>query len=204
MKKRLSILALLLLIVVGGKHVYGTGMLKRNVADLIKLSELILVGKVVSVTDGLDGNIPYTEVTLQVSNAIWGDAGETYTFRQFGLLKPRDMGNGMTNLNVSPDGWPRFQQGERVMVFLYRAGAITGFRTTVGLFQGKFTIKDGRISNAINNSGLFDNVSVGPRQLSKQEQSMLQTKVGPYNAETFISFVARAVNEQWFNLEGRR
>ncbi len=199
MKKRLSLLALLLLIIAGGKHVYGTSMLKRNVADLIKLSELILVGKVVSVTDGLEGNIPYTEVKLQVSNAVFGDVGETYTFRQFGLLKPRDMGNGMTNLNVSPDGWPRFQQEEEVMVFLYRAGDLTRLRTTVGLFQGKFTIKGGRISNAINNSGLFDRVSVGPRQLSKQEQSILQAKAGPYNAETFISFVARAVNEKWFN-----
>ena len=108
------------------------------------------------------------------------------------------MGNGRINANVSPDGWPKFRQDEQVMVFLYQAARITGLRTTVGLMQGKFSIVDGKISNAINNMGLFDNLSLGPRELSKPEQSLLQNKRGPMDADSFINLITRAVDEGWF------
>ena len=176
----------------------GAGVKKRNLADLVSLSDLILVGDIVRVTDGLDGNIPYTEITLKVSSAIKGEVGGSYTFRQFGLLNPRDMGNGYTNLNVTPDGWPRYSEGQKVMLFLYKAAEITGLRTTVGLFQGKFDIVDGRISNFIDNQGLFENLAVDPRSLTEQDRKLLQVKKGPIREESFTSFVRKAVQQKWF------
>jgi len=61
-----------------------------NIVELLQQSSDIVVGKVSNVTDGIDSRgVPYTEVTLQVSESIRGGISGTYTFRQFGLLAPR-------------------------------------------------------------------------------------------------------------------
>ncbi len=108
------------------------------------------------------------------------------------------MGNGYTNLNVTPDGWARYAEGEEVMLFLYKEAALTGLCTTVGLFQGKFTIVDGQITNGINNQGLFDNVTAPMSQLTEEEGKLLLTTMGGMSASAFISFVRKAVDNGWF------
>ena len=167
-------------------------MLPQNLGDLIKHAKYIVVAKVVSVTDGFGAkNWPYTEVTLDVSETLRGSVSGQYSFRQFGLLEPRDMGNGYTNLNVTLDGWPRYADGEEVMLFLYEEAALTGLRTTVGLFQGKFTIVNGQITNGINNQGLFNNVRAPLSQLSEEEAKLLSTTKGSLPSSAFISLVSK-------------
>jgi hypothetical protein len=84
-------------------------MRESNFVELVGKSELILRGTLKSVTDGIDGRgLPYTEVTMRVAEAIRGQVGGEYTFRQFGLLKPRRMGNGLVNLMVTPSGWTSY------------------------------------------------------------------------------------------------
>jgi hypothetical protein len=177
----------------------ATKVKKRNIADLVALGDQIIVGTVVSVTDGIDAqNVPYTEVTVEVRETHKGTASGTYTFRQWGLIKPRDMGNGMTNLSVTLDGWPTYAQGEGVVLFLYKEAKWTGLRTTVGLFQGKFTIKDGYVSNAIGNEGLFEGVNVAKRNLTEKEKGMVQSKRGKIPEEMFLSFLRKSIEERWF------
>ena len=172
---------------------------RRNIADLVSLGDQIIVGKVTRVTDGLDANsMPFTEVTVHVSETYKGSASGTYTFRQFGLTKPMDMGDGRVNLNVTPDGWPTYSEGEKVVLFLYKAAPQTGLRTTVGLFQGKFTVRDGYVANEINNQGLFDNVNVDRRQLSGKEKEMVQSKAGKIPEEMFYGFLRKSVDQKWF------
>ena len=175
----------------------ATTVLKQDLIDLISLSELILVGDVTNVTDGFQGGAPYTEITMNVSQSIKGNILGTYTFRQFGLTAPREMPDGRTSLGVSPDGWPRFLSGEKVIVFLYQAGSATGFRTTVGLFQGKFDIKDGNVSNGIQNQGLFNKVVVDPKLATDAQTKMLGTEKGAVPADAFLSLVRRAVQDKW-------
>ena len=68
---------------------------ENNIVELVSQSELILRGTVAKVSEGIDERgVLYTEVTLHVANAIRGQVGSDYTFRQFGLLKPRSVGNG--------------------------------------------------------------------------------------------------------------
>lgn len=82
---------------------------ESTIVDLVGKSELILRGTIASVTDGIDANgLPYTQVTVHVADAIRGNVGSEYTFRQFGLLKPRSMGNGLVNLMVTPTGWTTY------------------------------------------------------------------------------------------------
>jgi len=169
-----------------------------NVVDLVAKSELILRGTVTNVTDGIDSRgIPYTEVTMHVAESIRGQVSGDYTFRQFGLLKPRDMGNGMTNLMVVPAGWATYTKGEEAILFLNKKAAWTGLQTTVGLGQGKFKISMAGAVNQSNNAGLFKNVTIDPTLLGTKEQRAMLTQQGPVNANAFVSLVKQAVDGQW-------
>jgi hypothetical protein len=175
----------------------GTSMLHRNVVDLVELSELILVGKITAVDDGFDNGVPYTEITLSVSEAIKGEAEGLYTFRQFGLRAPRERNNGKTNLGLSPQGWPRFAAGDEVVLFLHEKASKTGLRTTVGLLQGTFKQTSGGLVNGIGNQGLFRNLAVKGELLTPAEERMLDMKKGPVRSEAFVPFVRKAVRGKW-------
>jgi len=169
-----------------------------NLVDLVAKSQLILRGTVTDVTDGIDDRgIPYTEVTLHVADALRGQVSGDYTFRQFGLLKPRDMGNGKTNLMVTPAGWATYTKGEEAILFLNKKAAWTGLQTTVGLAQGKFKVSMAGAVNQSNNAGLFKNVEIEPSMLGTKEQRALLTQQGPVNVNAFVSLVKQAVNGQW-------
>jgi len=206
MKQRykLPLVCLLLLCfqLVGVMQVDSAQVVRRNIAELVSMGDQIMVGKVAQVRDGFDANnVPYTEVTVSVEETHKGDAKGTYTFRQFGLTKPRDMGNGYVNLNVTPDGWPTYSQGEKVVLFLWKEAEITGLRTTVGLFQGKFTVEDGYVSNVINNEGLFEGVRVDMNKLTDKEKEMVQMKKGKVPEDLFMSFLRKSVEQKWFPTE---
>jgi hypothetical protein len=175
----------------------ATSMLHRNIVDLIEISELIVTGTVVNISDGFGNGVPYTEVTVEVEESIKGNVPDIYSFRQFGLLEPRSVGNGLRYLGVSPDGWPRFETGEEVLLFLYKEASETGLRTTVGLFQGKFQKVNKQYENGIRNRGLFQDVSVGAGLLTPAEERMLEARGGPVRAATLTSFVRKAVRGRW-------
>jgi len=168
-----------------------------NIVDLIDDSELIISGMVTEVTDGFENGLPYTEVKVQVNEALRGQVGEEYTFRQFGLKEPRRMGNGKIYLGVTPEGWAKYEVGEQAMLFLHKAASVTGLRTTAGLGQGKVVFKSGNAVSQAGNEGLFEGVEVNANLLNDKDQRLLATKRGAVNAEGFKSFVQRAVNGKW-------
>ena len=168
-----------------------------NIVDLIDHSELIVRGSVKKLTDGFENGVPYTEVTLQVAEALRGQFGKEYTFRQFGLIEPRKMENGKINLNVTPEGWAKYKQTENVVLFLHKKASLTGLRTTAGLGQGKITMKGGNVESDLGNAGLFENVDADQRILNDRDKRLLVTKKGAVNSESFMSFVRRAVKNKW-------
>jgi hypothetical protein len=171
---------------------------ESTIVDLVGRSELILRGTVKSVTDGIDPRgFPYTEVTLHVAEAIRGEVGGEYTFRQFGLLKPRSMGNGMVNLMVTPADWTKYAQGEEAILFLNRHAKYTGLQTTVGLGRGKFTVSVAGASNNANNSGLFAHVKVEPNLLAGSDRKIMSTNKGAVDTKAFVSLVRKAVKGRW-------
>lgn len=183
---------------VSGGTAGATSVAHQDLVDLIHLSEIILAGQVTTVSDGFDARgVPYTEVTVAVDETLRGPVGASYTFRQFGLAAPRSLGNGRRYLGVSPDGWPRFKQGEKVVLFLYKKAARTGLRTTVGLLQGKFEERNGHLMNGAENEGLFDKLTVNETLLSPAEAKMLKKARGPVVADTFLSLVRKAVQGRW-------
>ena len=192
------VVALLGLTMAGTLATATTFQREANIVDLLQQSELILRGTVSNVTDGIDEHgVPYTEVTLKVSDAIKGEVGKEYTFRQFGLLKPRDIGNGKMNLMVTPAGWATYTRGEDAILFLRKKASWTGLQTTAALSHGKFKVSMASATNQANNAGLFKDVQVNPTLLSNNEQRALLTTTGPVNANAFIALVRQAVQNHW-------
>ena len=193
---------LALALITAGSSAFAASVLQQNLVDLIEESNAIMVGTVKKVTDGFtDQGVPYTEVTLKVSESILGatgtDQSDTYTFRQFGLLKPREIG-GRTYLGTTPDGWPNWSKREHVLVFMSTPARLTGLQTTVGLNQGKLQWSDGRLMNSENNVGMFSNMKITATDLSKEQTAMLGAQQGKaISAEPFVALVRRAVKEDW-------
>lgn len=169
---------------------------RQNLFELMTHAESIVVGTVTDKTDGFQNGLPFTEITVAVGQSIKGNHGKEYTFRQFGLIEPKAMGNGRVNLMVTPAGWPTYAKGERVMLFLHAPASETGFQTTAGLDQGKFSIRSGRIANSLGNGALFDRVSLGGT-LTPSQRDLVNQAGGAYAAEDFISLVRTIVEEQW-------
>jgi hypothetical protein len=186
------------LLLAGASAVATIQQRESNIVELVGKAELILRGSVKSVTDGIDPQgLPYTEVTLRVAEAIRGEVGTEYTFRQFGLLKPRSMGNGMVNLMVTPAGWTTYAQGEEAILFLNRHAKYTGLQTTVGLGRGKFKVSMAGASNDANNSGLFARVKVDPQLLVGSDRRVMSTNKGAVDTKAFVSLVRKAVKGRW-------
>jgi hypothetical protein len=177
---------------------HATSVLQMSVVDLLAHSETIVAGRVDKVTDGFDAKgVPYTEVTLKVSDTIRGTRGDTYTFRQFGLDKPRKMPDGRVYLGGRPQGWPAWRKEEAAIVFMYPKAKRTGLQTTVGLGYGKMSLGNGVTMNAYDNTGLFSAVKVNRALLDSDEKKMFDTRKGPVNAEAFRKFLHRAVEGNW-------
>jgi hypothetical protein len=176
----------------------ATSVRQMTIVDLLDHSQHIVAGRVESVTDGFDDKgVPFTEVTLKVMDMIRGQKGETYTFRQFGLDKPRTMSDGRVYLGGRPSGWPTWRKGEVAIAFMYPKAKYTGLQTTVGLGYGKVSVANGIATNAFDNSGLFAGVNVNRALLDRTEQQMFDTKKGPVNEETFRKFLHRAIEGNW-------
>ena len=177
---------------------HATSVQQMSVVDLLNHSQDIVAGRVDKVTDGFDAKgVPYTEVTLKVMDVIRGAKGVTYTFRQFGLDKPRTMPDGRVYLGGRPSSWPTWRKDEVAIVFLYPKAKFTGLQTTVGLGYGKVSVGSGVAMNAYDNTGLFSGVNVNRTLLDSAEKQMFDTQKGPVNEEAFRKFLHRAVAGNW-------
>ncbi|KUJ83114.1 hypothetical protein AWR36_011320 [Microbulbifer flavimaris] len=191
---RISLLATLTVAALLSVSANAMKLKSQNLAELVTASESILLGHVVSVTDGFQNNAPYTEVTIRVGSDAKGKVKEDteYTFRQFGLLKPRSMGNGKVYLGVTPEGFAKWHEGEQVVAFMYKKASMTGFQTTAGMAQGKFVVSNDQVKNAFNNAGLFERMDTS--NMSAEEQNMI-TSPGAVSSATFMGYVGKLVEE---------
>lgn len=201
---QIAVLALCSLLASAGTHATVQPH-ESNIIELVSKSELILRGTVSRVTDGIDEHgLPYTEVTLRVSEAIRGEVGREYTFRQFGLQKPRPMGNGLVNMMVTPAGWPTYRVGEQNILFLNKPAKWTGLQTTVGLAHGQFKVAMAGATNQSNNSGLFTHVHIEPGLLGESDRRVMNTAAGPVNARAFVGLIHKIVDGHWIELGSMR
>lgn len=172
--------------------------MKKNLADLIIQSELILLGEVLDVSDGFTHQgIPYTEITMDVAESIKGVDTPVYRFRQFGLVEAGTRAGGQDYLGSSPQGFPRWSQGETVLVFLHQPARHTGLQATVGLGQGKLNEVDGRFERVSGIWSLFENLVVKVGDLSPDQIDMLRGEAQVVDASSLLALLRRAVDENW-------
>ena len=186
---------------VAGPPAQAASLKKATLVDLIRYSDTIVAGRVERVSDGFDSHgMPYTEVTLKVGKKIRGNvAGQTFSFRQFGLLAPRPGPNGKVSLSVVPDGWAHYGVGEDVALFLGAPASRTGLRTTVGLKQGALAVVNGKIKRDEFNRGLFDGVAFDSGLLTPGHQALVEGARANQDIEVdqFLGLVRQAVEQDW-------
>lgn len=176
----------------------ATSVRPMNVVDLLEHSDTIVAGYVEKVTDGFDANgVPYTEVTLKVTDSIRGTQGERHTFRQFGLTTTRRAQDGRVYIAGAPEGWPTWHVGESAVAFLYPKARQTGLQTTVGLGYGKLSVGNGVALNAYDNVGLFRDVKIDGNVLNDKERAMFKSTQGAVDEGVLRGMLRRAVKEQW-------
>jgi hypothetical protein len=138
MRKALSLVFVTLLVgVVLCPGLGATAMIPLSVQQLSQGAETIVLGTVTRQVSAWNTSHTaiYTDVTVNVEEAIKGVAGPEVTFRIAGGEV------GHIGMRTSTD--PRFHIGERVVVFLHTAGITAQL---FGLRQGKFTINDDTVS----------------------------------------------------------
>ncbi len=183
-------------LVLGAGAAHAKSIERQNLLELMTHTDSIVVGTVTDVTDGFHRGLPYTEITLSVGSSLKGSHGETFSFRQFGLTEPRATGDGRVNLMVTPAGWPTYVKGEQVALFLHAPASESGFQTTAGLTQGKFTLRGDRIANGVDNEALFEGMAINT-SLDPAQRDLVAQPGGAYAAEAFFELVRQAVEEQW-------
>lgn len=198
-RKPIAALAAAALMLVGIPMAHAMKLKTQNLTQLIQSAESIVAGTVTDVSDGIDAaGVPYTEVTIAVGSVAKGKVkeGSSYTFRQFGLLKPRTSANGHQMLAVTPEGFPRWLEDEYVVAFMHKKAGRTGLQTTAGMAQGKLKMVNGTLINQFNNAGLFEDVEINQKLLSAEQRNMM-TAPGAVDAVEFMDLVGRAVAEDW-------
>jgi hypothetical protein len=174
-----------------------------NLADLVHESNQIVVGNVSAVNQGIGANhLPYTDVEVRVSESILGASGATLTFRQFGLQSAIPASDGRRYAGLVA-GMPHYKVGDYVVLFLSKTSSI-GYRSTIGLGQGKFELRGGNLENGVNNAGLFQNLNLGRKRLDDKEKHLVTTTQGAVGADAFLGFLRRAVREKWWNAPTRK
>ncbi|MBS0321629.1 MAG: hypothetical protein JSR18_13880 [Proteobacteria bacterium] len=174
-------------------------LVPQNLARMIEKSDVIVTGEVLELTDGIENGLPYTQVTLSVKGSIKRNLAldSQYTFRQYGLLKPRKLASGHYLLPSTFEGMPTWVRGERVTVFMNGPVGTHQMRTPVGLAQGKFTYSGSKTANSYGNRDLFTGMSVKAGILTPTEADMLRTSRGPVEAGVLLGLVRRAVDGDW-------
>src|SRR5262245_43622008 len=137
-------LALLGALTIGALPSAAMSTKPMNLSDLVRESSQIVVGTVSAVNQGIGRNhLPYTDVELNVSETLRGQTGSTLTFRQFGLQSALPAVDVRRYVGLVA-GMPQYKVGEHVVLFLGRDSSL-GYRTTIGLGQGKFSLQGGNL-----------------------------------------------------------
>jgi hypothetical protein len=178
---------------------HASQLVPQNLKQMISEADVIVTGEVSKITDGIENGLPFTEVTMKVNSSLKRDLAlnSNYSFRQYGLLKPRKLPDGRFLLTGKIEGMATWTVGEKVTTFMNKPASHTRMTTPVGLAQGKFTYSGAQAANSFDNRGLFKGMSVDPAVLNARESAMLAKPAGAVEGDVLMNLVRRAVKEEW-------
>ena len=150
MKRLITSSLLLLLISIAS---LATTVERLTLDDMVKKAHAIVHGKVRSSRAhwSADGKLILTTTTIEVQETIKGQPVKT--------IELTTVGGQIGDLTMFASGMPAFETGEDAVVFVENTGA---FKTVVGLSQGKFSVKNGEVSNRLFDLSFPDGREGGP------------------------------------------
>jgi hypothetical protein len=164
-----------------------------NLRNLMEHSDRIFVGRCLSVESKVINNIPFTEYIFEVVERIKGVSTDTVTVRQFGLIGPIPIGNGLARGPII-QGMPQYKENHQYLLFLVQESPI-GLSSPAGLSQGAFLSTSKGFVNSINNRNLSQGLTgswLQGRGLSGQQANrMIKFKKGPIEAKYFMQVLWR-------------
>ncbi len=107
-----------------------------SLKDLSRSSDLIVVGRVESVTPERRGGRVVSVAVIGVAQVLKGKAA--------GAVAVQFAGGRVGDLEERPADTPDYRQGERVVVFLKKMPDTARYSTNAN-FQGKFKVVSGRV-----------------------------------------------------------
>ena len=112
----------------------GSTFLHMDRAELTAKASAVVVGNVLSVESfwTKSGIVIVTEAMVEVEDAILGEAPSVVVVRTFGGTV-----NGYT---VEAHGFPTFEKGERVLLFLQQDKAVPDATRVLGFQEGKYRL----------------------------------------------------------------
>ena len=148
----------------------------------------------ISVADPKTGKpLPATRYQFHVEECLKGDCGgDSLSFVQFGV--DRREANGANRLFVI--GIPELKVGKEYVICLSAPGFGTGFRSFIGLGQGKFEVQKNvagqkMLLNDFSNEGLLE----GSKPVKGMKASDLPSQ-GPISYDNFKNMIQQSVPEK--------
>src|SRR5207302_6919520 len=108
--------------------------------DMVKKAHAIVHGRVRSSSAhwSPDHRLILTTTIIDIHETIKGQAART--------IELTTIGGKVGDLTLVAAGMPAFEAGEDAVLFVENVGA---FKTVVGLSQGKFSVRNGEVSNSL-------------------------------------------------------
>ncbi len=131
--KRRSIVALATTLCLAAIPATASMFIHMSPAELVTQADSMIQGRVVDLASfwSESGRLIVTEATIEVEETLIGDAPSTVTVRTFG--------GEVGDIKVEAPGFPTFEKGERVLLFL-KAEPADGSLRVLGYRQGQFRL----------------------------------------------------------------
>lgn len=148
------------LVALGSTHYLATTVERFSLDELSLRSQTIIQGVVRGSRSfwSPDRKLILTATTLEVTESLKGQTART--------VEVTTVGGQVDDTVLHVSGMPSFTAGENVVVFMERSGAFT---TVFGLGQGKFTVSNGTVMNAVSDLNFADGAA--PREIRMPVQS---------------------------------
>ena len=155
----------------------GALTIPQALPELVDEAGIILRGRVLSARVEPHPelqNLYTVVVTLRVERTLKGEAGETFTFRQF-IWDVRDRSNAAG-----------YRKGQHLLLLLIKP-SVHGLSSPAGLEQGRFRIErtaDGRevAVNGAANAGLFEGLESALEKKGAQVRAPLAARAQPHKS----------------------
>lgn len=131
--QRRSIAALIAALCLAAMPAAAGTFIHMSSSELVAQSDAMIQGRVVQLDSfwSESGRLIVTEAAIEVEEALIGDVPPTVTVRTFG--------GEVGDVKVEAPGFPRFEQGERVLLYLQHEPADGSLRV-LGYQQGHFRV----------------------------------------------------------------